>query len=136
MLVEISEQKSEKKHLERFMANILIAEDDFLTRQLLQHSLELHEHRVKAVANGDDALALALEEHPEIILLDLMMPGMNGAQLIQELRKALGYDKVKIVLVTGTVNPETIPGVSEADLILSKPIPIEDLLAAVRKLLE
>jgi CheY-like chemotaxis protein len=118
------------------MANILVAEDDSLTRLLLQHSLELDGHNVTTVRNGREAIEFVLSHHPQLILLDLMMPGMNGGEVILRLREELGYDKLKILVVTGTAEPLKVAGVSEADEVLSKPIPIEELLSTIRRFVE
>lgn len=118
------------------MANILVAEDDHLTRVLLQQSLELDGHTVTTVANGREALDFVLNEEPDIILLDLMMPGMNGGEVIQKLREQFGYDKMKILVVTGTAEPKKVSGVSEADIVMQKPIPIDELLKTIRSLAE
>lgn len=117
------------------MADILVAEDDQLTRLLLQQSLELDGYDVATVSNGYETLEYALSKKPKLVLLDLMMPGISGGEIIQQLREELA-DSIKIVVVTGTTNPENIEGVSEADLVMHKPIPIEDLLETVRKILK
>lgn len=118
------------------MANILVAEDDKLTRLLLRQSLELDGHIVTTVTNGREALDSVLNEEPEIVLLDLMMPGINGGEVIQKLREQFGYDKMKILVVTGTAEPEKMLGVSEADAVMQKPIPIDELLETIRRLTE
>jgi CheY-like chemotaxis protein len=118
------------------MATILVAEDDQLTRLLLQQSLELDGHTVTTVSNGREALEFALEQRPQIIVLDLMMPGINGGELIQQLRQELDSEHLKILVVTGTAEPQKIEGVSEADVVMQKPLPIDELLETIRRLLE
>ncbi|MEL6310097.1 MAG: response regulator [Chloroflexota bacterium] len=118
------------------MATIVVAEDDELTRYLLKLSLEETNHEVKAVTNGREAIQLIIMEKPAVIVLDLMMPGVNGGEVITQVRDTPELADTPIIVVTGTAQPETIAGTEQADLILSKPIPIDTLIAEIRKFLD
>ena len=114
------------------MAKILVVDDDTLTRHLLQQSLEQFGHAVQAAANGREALQMAIMDKPDVMVLDIMMPGINGAEVIREMRGQPGYEDVRIIVVTGSPQPEKIPEVAQADVLLRKPLPIEDLLAQIQ----
>ena len=118
------------------MAQILVAEDDELTRFLLKLSLEQGGHEVTTAANGREALQLALMKKPDVLVLDLMMPGVNGTEVIRQLRAIPEYANLSIIIVTGTANPHKIPESELADVLLQKPVPIEDLLNNIKSVLE
>jgi two-component system, OmpR family, KDP operon response regulator KdpE len=118
------------------MAQILVAEDDELTRFLLKLSLEQSGHEVIAAANGREALQQALTQKPDVLVLDLMMPGINGTEVIRQLRSMPDYKSLRIIVVTGTANPHNIPEAAQADVLLQKPVPIEELLQHIKAVLE
>lgn len=118
------------------MAHILVAEDDELTRFLLKLSLEQNGHEVIAAANGREALQQALNQKPDVLVLDLMMPGVNGTEVIRQLRSLPDYKSLRIIIVTGTANPHNIPEAAQADVLLQKPVPIDELLQHIQAVLE
>jgi CheY-like chemotaxis protein len=118
------------------MAQILVAEDDELTRFLLKLSLEQGGHDVITAANGREALQQALMKMPDVVVLDLMMPGVNGTEVIRQLRAIPEYANLSIIIVTGTANPHKIPEAAMADVLLQKPVPIEDLLSKIQSILD
>ncbi len=84
------------------MARILIAEDNPESRYLLQQMLEADGHQVRAAENGAEALELALEQPPEIIIADIMMPIMNGFRLCREVRKHSTLKDLPFIFYTAT----------------------------------
>lgn len=68
---------------------ILIAEDELRIGNLLKIYLERESFHVELVANGDDALAKAMSEPFDLIILDILMPGKNGFTVLEELRKTI-----------------------------------------------
>ncbi|WP_059106030.1 response regulator transcription factor [Shouchella shacheensis] len=70
-----------------YQPEILIVDDEDRIRRLLKMYLEREEYATVEASNGEDALALALEKDYDLILLDVMMPGMDGVEMCQELRK-------------------------------------------------
>jgi len=118
------------------MAKIVVAEDDELTRYLLKLSLEETNHEVKAVTNGREAMQLIIMEKPDVIVLDLMMPGIDGGAVISYVRDMPELANTPIIVVTGTAQPETISGTEQADRILKKPVPIDTLLTEIRRFLD
>lgn len=115
------------------MANILIAEDDTLTRQMLARSLGTYDYQVTVVTNGREAIQQIVACLPDVLVLDLMMPGIDGAMVIQTLRADALFAAVKIIVLTASPQPETIPETAQADLVLLKPLPIDDLVQHIRR---
>ena len=117
------------------MAHILVAEDDELTRYLLQLTLEQDGHSIETAINGREAITRVIANPPDVIVLDLMMPGLNGIDVIRAVRDVPAYANINIIVVTGTATPENYPETQEADLVLKKPVPIEDLLSNIQSFL-
>ncbi|WP_068922241.1 response regulator transcription factor [Planobispora rosea] len=82
------------------MATVLVAEDDSDIRDLIVFKLEQAGHTVIAVGDGASALRLARERPPEIVLLDVMMPGMSGVEVCRELRRHPETAGLPIILLT------------------------------------
>ncbi len=81
------------------MAHILLAEDDDQMRVFLSRGLERAGHRVDAVADGEAALACARECEYDLLLADVVMPGLDGIELAR--RVALRQPAVRVMFITG-----------------------------------
>ena len=68
------------------MAKILVVEDDHLIRRLYQQAFTFDKHTVLVASDGMDGLEIAKKEIPTIILLDIMMPKMNGLEMLKKLK--------------------------------------------------
>ena len=89
------------------MASILVVDDDLDTRDLLSRYLAQGGHNAVHAANGWEAL-IALDEQPvDLILLDIMMPGMDGATFLNIMRNAQHHRKTPVVVVSALA-PETV----------------------------
>lgn len=114
---------------------LLYAEDEKSMSEAVTDILEYHNYTVDAVYNGNDALDWAQAEHYDGIILDIMMPGLNGIEVLQQLRKE-GV-KTPILLLTAKAEIENrIEGLDAgADDYLPKPFNMGELLARVRAML-
>lgn len=83
----------------REMARILLIDDDKALREVLCLSLEHLGHTVVEAQDGDEGLALFAKHGADVVLTDLIMPGKEGLETIQELRR--GYPSVKIIAMSG-----------------------------------
>ena len=117
------------------MATILVVEDDPHTRELVRLYLDRDGHQVLTVDNGADGLAAARAADPDLILLDLMLPGLNGWQVCQELRRS--NDAVPIVMLTARVEEDDrLVGFDlGADDYITKPFSPREAAARVRAIL-
>ncbi len=114
------------------MATILVVEDDPIIRQTVEYALKRAGFTVHAVADGGDALAAAETVRPDLVLLDLMLPTMDGYQIAERLR---AEDKeTAIVMVTALdTERDKVRGLDAgADDYITKPFSMEELLARVR----
>lgn len=118
------------------MATILICEDEAPLRELMRAILD-GDYRFAEAADGRAALALARELEPDLVVLDLMLPGENGLDVLRELRSAEVTGDVPVVVVTAWTGEEHRRAAFEAgaDRFLPKPFEPDDLTAAVEELL-
>jgi DNA-binding response OmpR family regulator len=119
------------------VATVLIAEDNADLRELCRTHLEDAGFAVLEAANGYDALELARRERPELALLDVVMPGLDGLRVAEVLQGELG-DAVRIAFISGRGRFEhQLEGLERgaADYI-TKPFDPEELVERVRELLE
>ncbi|MFF2811093.1 response regulator transcription factor [Streptomyces sp. NPDC058000] len=115
--------------------SVLLAEDDRPIRAALERALTLEGYQVTAVADGIQALAAAHRERPDVILLDVMMPGIDGLQVCQVLRAE--QDRTPILMLTARVETaDRIAGLDAgADDYVVKPFEVEEVFARLRALL-
>ena len=116
-------------------ARILIVEDEAPMRTALADSLADAGYRVMTATDGDEGLERALAESPDLLLLDVMMPGRSGFSVCQELRKAGNASPVIMLTAKGQVEDRVTGLDAGADDYLVKPFSIRELLARVRALL-
>ena len=114
---------------------VLLAEDDRAIRHALERALTLEGYEVTAVADGVEALAQAHKNPPDVLVLDVMMPGIDGLQVCRVLR-AEG-DRTPILMLTALVETaDRIAGLDAgADDYVVKPFDVEEVFARLRALL-
>lgn len=116
---------------------ILIAEDEPDLLQVVQYLLEREGYEVVTATNGDDALRLAQMHRPQLAVLDVLMPGMDGFQVCQRLREDPATEDIYILFLTakGTQADKKIGFQVGADDYLTKPFTQTEFLARVRAML-
>ncbi|HSX24247.1 MAG TPA: response regulator [Candidatus Saccharimonadales bacterium] len=82
------------------MANILIVEDEKVLRDAYKLTLERDGHSIRLAANGKEALEAATAEQPDIILLDILMPEMNGLEFLEKYDVLRNHPEVKVVVLS------------------------------------
>ena len=112
---------------------ILVADDDPQLVRALRITLGAHGYDVVAAPDGAAAIALAAQSHPDIVLLDLGMPRLDGVQVIEALR---GWTSAPIIVVSGrTGSADKVEALDAgADDYVTKPFQIDELLARLRAL--
>ena len=108
---------------------ILVADDDPDLLDLLKMDLDFQGYEVLSAANGKDALQTALAEHLDLVLLDVMMPYIDGYHVAYELTNKLGSKAPRIVIMTSrdTVKEKGIALMSGAMEVLQKPFEMAKL---------
>ena len=118
----------------RLKADILVVDDDRDARDAIADVLEMDGYSVRTAADGLEALASCQRDGlPDLIVLDLMMPGMNGWQFVEEARRRRGLAQVPVLVASASLDGWEPP---DAAVVLTKPLDIDTLLANVRDLLK
>ena len=109
---------------------ILMIEDDDDAREVLQISLEAEGQLVRVAANGDDGIALAAATHPDVVFIDLGLPGLDGFEVARRLRALLGTT-VRLIALTGHGRTEDREATAAAgfDGHLMKPVGADAIIA-------
>ncbi len=116
-------------------AHILIVDDDSRVTSALRRTLAYEGYQVSIAAGGEEALALARTKTPDVVILDLMLPGIDGLEVCRRLRAA--GDEIGILMLTARdAIADRVTGLETgADDYLVKPFASEELLARVKALL-
>jgi signal transduction histidine kinase/ActR/RegA family two-component response regulator len=115
-------------------AIILAIDDDYEALEVLQGNLEAARFRVYGACNANDGLRLAHEIRPALITLDVLMPGIDGWQMLETLRRDPLTANIPVLLISAMDNSEQAK-IAGADGFLRKPAPADTLLAEVRRLM-
>lgn len=120
------------------MSRLLVVDDDPSIIQLLELLLMLEGFEVATAADPVEALALAERHEPDLVLVDMMMPGMDGTQLTRELRAIPGNASLPVIAVTAKSSPQDtwLGWQAGVDSYVPKPFEPEELLAEIRRVLE
>jgi two-component system response regulator MprA len=114
---------------------VLVAEDDRAVRESLLRALRLEGYEVCAAADGEEALAVLAEHRPHVVVLDVLMPVLDGLSVCRRLR-AQGDDTPILLLTARAAVPDRVSGLDAgADDYLPKPFALDELLARLRALL-
>ncbi|EKV29783.1 response regulator receiver [Caenispirillum salinarum AK4] len=116
---------------------ILVAEDDDLLAELIVFKLSREGFAVDQVADGEDALAMIRERRPDAVLLDGMLPGMDGFDVLRSLKEDPETRGIPVMMLTGRrLEKDVVSGLQlGADEYLVKPFMLEELMTRLRRLL-
>lgn len=119
------------------MATILVIDDDELVSRTLQRTLKVYGHQVMVANSGTEGLQLARRHPPELFILDIMMPGVDGYQVCRQIRGDPTLSELPVLFLTAKVKDEDkIEGFrAGADDYLSKPFNMEELQLRVKAIL-
>jgi CheY-like chemotaxis protein len=121
------------------MKTILLVEDELLLREGVQETLEVHGYAVIGAGDGIEALDWLEQTTVSLIITDLVMPNMNGAEFIEKVREK--HPNLPIILASGSTNTvRTRLGIESIDVLgatasITKPFKSKDLVLLVEKLL-
>jgi two-component system cell cycle response regulator DivK len=117
------------------MANelILIVEDNTQNRKLARDLLQVHGYRTLEAETGEDGVAMAAERAPDLVVMDIHLPGMSGIDALARLRAAPATRAIPVIAFTASVMPKDRSVIMAAgfDAFVSKPINLGTFLATV-----
>jgi len=116
-------------------SRVLIVDDDDGLRSFLRAALEGDGCVVREAASAEEGLAALDEELPDLILLDVEMPRMNGLEMLQRVRERHGVETIPVVMFSGKVEAEEAAEEAGAQAFIGKPFDPAQLLASTRQLL-
>jgi two-component system OmpR family response regulator len=114
--------------------DILIIEDDKMTLNLLQYAIENLGHKAHLAADGDEAINMLTNGNYDLLICDVMMPGISGLSLVSVLRTGRHYT-IPIIMMSTLNNKPLQDAATEAgaDDFLAKPFSIEELTEKIKK---
>lgn len=117
------------------MAKVLVVDDVESVRRMLIRALE-DEHTVSQAANGFEALRIAEAEHPDVIVMDLDMPVMDGVEATRRIKSSPHLAGIKVLAITGQKNSENSRLIrASCDAFMEKPFRLAELREMVYQLL-
>ena len=125
-----------KKKTER--TKILIVDDEPNIVQTLQDRLEMNEYDVVVACNGQEGLEQAINEVPDVILLDVIMPIMDGHEMLEALRKQPGCDDISVIMLTARSQTQDIARANACGIedYIVKPFDLSELLEKIESVIE
>jgi DNA-binding response OmpR family regulator len=118
------------------MSTVLVIDDESIVGVILRYAFEAKGHETVVAEDGRSGLELARSEHPDAIVLDLMMPGVNGYDVLDELQHGEAHDVPVLVLTAVTTARDRERCLADgADAVMTKPFDPRDVADAVAGLL-
>ncbi len=116
---------------------ILIVEDDPMSRKLARDVLQAHGYETEEVTNGEDAVVRAIETKPDLIVMDIQLPGIDGLEATRRLKSKACTEQIPIIAVTAHAMPgdEGKTLAAGCQVYLPKPIRFKDFISIVKRLL-
>ena len=117
---------------------LLLVEDDFALAELLEYRFESEGYEVRVTADGDEALILAAEEAPDLVILDWMIEGTSGIEVCRRLRRDKSTAHVPIIMLTGKSEERDVLEARDAGITeyLVKPFTSNTLFDRIRAVIE
>ncbi|MFF5084153.1 PleD family two-component system response regulator [Actinoplanes sp. NPDC000266] len=114
--------------------SILIADDDDEVRDVIEYRLQVAGFRTLTADNGRSALTLAVERRPQVIILDVTMPQLDGLTVCAELHNSAATAEIPVLMISGTAEPSRLLAAG-ADDFLPKPFSSREMMRRVNWLL-
>ena len=120
------------------MNTILIVEDNEKNMKLARDVLQAKGYATLEAVTGEDGVRMAIEKKPDLVLMDIQLPGINGIEALRRVRADPGCARIPVVAFTASVTSTDRSQISAAgfDGFLSKPINLKEFLDTVKRLLE
>lgn len=124
------------------MAKIMLVEDDAILSEMYQAKFELEGHDVKLATNGEECLQLLDDYVPELILLDILMPKLNGFHVLKEIKKRPNLRQIPVILLTNLgeaevdMNQELARALGVSDYLIKSHHTPDEVVEKITRVLE
>jgi two-component system cell cycle response regulator DivK len=120
------------------MSTVLIVEDNDKNMKLARDVLQAKGYQTLEAITGEDGVKLARERKPDLVLMDIQLPGINGIEAFRQIRADAKTSRIPVVALTASVTPTDRTAIAAAgfDAFLSKPINLKEFLDTVKRMVE
>ena len=120
------------------MSTVLIVEDNEKNMKLARDVLQAKGYQTVEALTGEEGVKLAKERKPDLVLMDIQLPGINGIEAFRRIRGDAATRSIPVVALTASVTPTDRSAISAAgfDAFISKPISLKEFLDTVKRLVE
>jgi two-component system cell cycle response regulator DivK len=120
------------------MSSILIVEDNDKNMKLARDVLQAKGYKTLEAVTGEEGVKVAKEQLPDLVLMDIQLPGINGIEAFRQIRADAKTSRIPVVALTASVTPTDRSAISAAgfDAFISKPINLKEFLDTVKRLIE
>jgi len=120
------------------MSLVLIVEDNEKNMKLARDILQAKGYQTVEAETGEAGVKLAKERKPDLVLMDIQLPGINGIEAFRQLRAEAATAKIPVVALTASVTPTDRSQITAAgfDAFISKPISLKEFVETVKRLVE
>ena len=120
------------------MSTVLIVEDNEKNMKLARDVLQAKGYKTLEAVTGEEGVTLAKQHIPDLVLMDIQLPGINGIEAFKQIRAETKTAKVPVVALTASVTPTDRSAITAAgfDAFVSKPINLKEFLDTVKRLVE
>ena len=120
------------------MSTVLIVEDNEKNMKLARDVLQAKGYQTLEAITGEDGVKLAKEKKPDLVLMDIQLPGINGIEAFKQIRGEATTARIPVVALTASVTPTDRSAITAAgfDAFVGKPINLKEFLETVKRLIE
>ncbi len=115
---------------------ILVIDDEEYLVKLLKSRLLIHRFEVLTAAGSQEGLAIVEKEKPDLIVVDVLMPEMNGAEFVKQLRKNHPSEEIPVIVISAQPDTRTLFNDREISAFVNKPFQPEDFIHQVKQALQ
>ena len=119
--------------------NILIVEDDKILRELISQKLQKEDYNISAAIDGEEGFKKVKEEKPDIVLLDLILPGIDGFEVLERIKQDPEINKIPVVILSNLGQKEEIEKglkLGATDYLIKAHFTLSEIVAKVRTILK
>ena len=120
------------------MSTVLIVEDNEKNMKLARDVLQAKGYRTLEAVTGEEGVKLAKEKVPDLVLMDIQLPGISGIEAFKQIRGDAATSRIPVVALTASVTPTDRSAINAAgfDAFVSKPISLKEFLDTVKRLVD